>query len=61
MRNATWLCAGAGPADVANRAGNSVEVLLTRSAKCPYDRQPINNQHIQDLLRTYDQLPEVDQ
>jgi hypothetical protein len=35
----TWLCAGADPAEVAQRAGNSVEILLTRYAKCLYDRQ----------------------
>jgi nucleoside-diphosphate-sugar epimerase len=35
----TWLCAGADPAEVAQRAGNSVEVLLSRYAKCLYDRQ----------------------
>ncbi|MFZ3500374.1 tyrosine-type recombinase/integrase [Streptomyces sp. 5.8] len=30
----TWLCADADPVEVAQRAGNSVEVLLTRYAKC---------------------------
>jgi integrase len=39
----TWLAAGADPAQVAQRAGNSVEVLLTRYAKCLYDCQSINN------------------
>ncbi|MGI5196058.1 hypothetical protein ACQEVY_20790 [Streptomyces sp. CA-288835] len=33
----TWLCAGVDPAEVAQRAGNSVEVLLSRYAKCLYD------------------------
>lgn len=51
----TWLCAGADPAEVAQRAGNSAEVLLTRYAKCLYDRASINNQRIEDLLRAYDQ------
>ncbi|MFD3676452.1 tyrosine-type recombinase/integrase [Streptomyces sp. NPDC058613] len=50
----TWLCAGADPAEVAQRAGNSVEVLLTRYAKCLYDRQSINNQRIDELLSAYD-------
>jgi hypothetical protein len=39
----TWPAAGADPAQVAQRAGNSVEVLLTRYAKCLYDCQSINN------------------
>jgi hypothetical protein len=55
------LCAGADSAEVAQRAGNSVEVLLSRYAKCLYDRQSINNQRIDDLLRAYDQPPELDQ
>jgi integrase len=50
----TWLAAGADPAEVAQRAGNSVEVLLTRYAKCLYDRQSINNQRIEDLLTAYE-------
>jgi hypothetical protein len=57
----TWLCAGADPAEVAQRAGNSVEVLLSRYAKCLYDRQSINNQRIEGLLSAYDQPPEPDQ
>ena len=60
----TWLCAGADPADpaeVAQRADNSVEVLLSRYAKCLYDRQSINNQRIEGLLSAYDQPPESDQ
>jgi integrase len=50
----TWLAAGADPAEVAQRAGNSVEVLLTRYAKCLYDRQSLNNQRIEHLLSAYD-------
>ncbi|SCK59343.1 hypothetical protein H180DRAFT_05695 [Streptomyces sp. WMMB 322] len=50
----TWLCSGADPAEVAQRAGNSVDVLLTRYAKCLYDRQSITNQRIEHLLRAYD-------
>ncbi|GAP46287.1 putative Integrase [Streptomyces azureus] len=45
----TWLCASADPAEVAQRAGNSVEVLLSRYAKCLYDRQSINNERIEGL------------
>lgn len=56
----TWLCAGADPAEVAQRAGNSVEVLLSRYAKCLYDRQSINNQRIEGLLSSYDQPRELD-
>ena len=50
----TWLCSGADPAEVAQRAGNSVEVLLTRYAKCLYDRQSITNNRIEYLLTAYD-------
>ncbi|MCP3756972.1 site-specific integrase [Streptomyces sp. TBY4] len=57
----TWLCAGADPAEVAQRAGNSVEVLLTRYAKCLYDRQSINNQRIEGLLSAYDRPADLDE
>lgn len=57
----TWLCAGADPAEVAQRAGNSVEVLLTRYAKCLYDRQSINNQRIEGLLSAYDRPADPDE
>lgn len=57
----TWLCAGADPAEVAQRAGNSVEVLLTRYAKCLYDRQSINNQRIEGLLSAYDRPDDPDE
>jgi integrase len=53
----TWLAAGGDPADpaeVAQRAGNSVEILLTRYAKCLYDRQSLTNQRIEHLLSAYD-------
>ena len=43
------------------RAGNSVEVLLTRYAKCLYDRQSTNNQRIEHLLSANDQPPEQGQ
>ncbi|MCX4905411.1 hypothetical protein [Streptomyces sp. NBC_00878] len=57
----TWLCAGADPAEVAQRAGDSVEVLLSRYAKCLYDRQPINNQRVEGLLSSYDQPSDADE
>lgn len=57
----TWLCAGADAAEVAQRAGNSVEVLLSRYAKCLYDRQSINNQRVEGLLSAYDRPPDPDQ
>ncbi|MGW1277097.1 tyrosine-type recombinase/integrase [Streptomyces tsukubensis] len=57
----TWLCAGADPAEVAQRAGNSVEVLLSRYAKCLYDRQSINNQRIDRLLSAYDHARDPEQ
>ncbi|MFJ4682761.1 hypothetical protein [Streptomyces sp. NPDC088789] len=50
----TWLCSGADPAEVAQRAGNSVEVLLNRYAKCLYDRQSFTNKRIEHLLTAYD-------
>jgi hypothetical protein len=39
---------------VAERAGNSVEVLLSRSAKCVDGRQEIANREIEELLREYE-------
>ncbi|MGC5244193.1 MULTISPECIES: hypothetical protein [Streptomyces] len=56
----TWLYSGADRAEVAERADNSVEVLLSRYAKCLYGRQSINNQRVEGLLSAYDQLPELD-
>lgn len=50
----TWLNAGVDPTEVAERAGNSVEVLMTRYAKCLYGRAAIANQRIQALLDEYD-------
>jgi hypothetical protein len=46
----TWLAAGVDPAEVAQRAGNSVEVLPTRYAECRYDRQSLTNQRSEHLL-----------
>ncbi|GAA0662826.1 hypothetical protein GCM10009548_33050 [Streptomyces malaysiensis subsp. malaysiensis] len=50
----TWLNAGVDPTEVAERAGNSVEVLFARYAKCLYGRQEIANGRIGDLLREYE-------
>ncbi|UUU30896.1 site-specific integrase [Streptomyces sp. CA-210063] len=49
----TWLNAGVDPTEVAERAGNSVEVLMTRYAKCLYGRQAVANQRIEALLNEY--------
>ncbi|GAA2071357.1 tyrosine-type recombinase/integrase [Streptomyces albiaxialis] len=46
----SWLNAGVDSAEVAERAGNSVEVLLTRYAKCLDGRQEIANRRIEELL-----------
>jgi len=46
----TWLNAGVDPTDVAERAGNSVEVLLKRYAKCVDGRQERNNNLIEQAL-----------
>ncbi|MGW6354593.1 tyrosine-type recombinase/integrase [Streptomyces sp. NPDC055092] len=50
----TWLNAGVDPTEVAERAGNSVEVLLTRYAKCLDGRHEVANRRIEDLLREYE-------
>ncbi|MFF3633309.1 tyrosine-type recombinase/integrase [Streptomyces sp. NPDC002250] len=50
----TWLNAGVDATEVAERAGNSVEVLLGRYAKCIDGRQEIVNRKIEDLLREYE-------
>ncbi|WP_369042377.1 tyrosine-type recombinase/integrase [Streptomyces sp. Midd1] len=50
----TWLNAGVDPTEVAERAGNSVEVLLGRYAKCLDGRQEVANRRIEDLLNEYD-------
>ncbi|WP_241197129.1 hypothetical protein OHU17_12290 [Streptomyces goshikiensis] len=42
------------PTEVAERAGNSVEVLLSRYAKCLDGRQEVANRRIEDLLREYE-------
>jgi integrase len=50
----TWLNAGVDPTEVAARAGNSVEVLLSRYAKCIDGRQEVVNRKIEELLREYE-------
>ncbi len=50
----TWLNGGVDPTEVAERAGNSVEVLLTRYAKCLDGRQDVANRRSEDLLREYE-------
>ncbi|WP_439676598.1 hypothetical protein [Embleya sp. MST-111070] len=39
------------PAEVARRAGNSVEVLMSRYVKCLDGRDEINNAKVDELLR----------
>lgn len=50
----TWLNAGVDATEVAERAGNSVEVLLSRYAKCIDGKQEVANRRIEDLLREYE-------
>ncbi|WP_159461010.1 tyrosine-type recombinase/integrase [Streptomyces viridosporus] len=50
----TWLNAGVDPTEVAERAGNSVEVLLSRYAKCIDGRQEVANNRIEKLLSEYE-------
>jgi hypothetical protein len=40
--------------EVAEHAGNSVEVLLSRYAKCIDGRQEVANRKIEELLREYE-------
>lgn len=49
-----WLNAGVDATEVAERAGNSVEVLLSRYAKCLDGRQEVANRRIEDLLDEYE-------
>ncbi|RKN09396.1 tyrosine-type recombinase/integrase [Streptomyces radicis] len=49
----TWLNAGVDPTEVAERAGNSVEVLFARYAKCLFGRHEVANRRIEELLREY--------
>ncbi|MFJ4688254.1 tyrosine-type recombinase/integrase [Streptomyces sp. NPDC088789] len=49
----TWLNAGVDPTEVAERAGNTVEILLARYAKCLHGRHVVANQRIERLLDEY--------
>jgi integrase len=51
----TWLNAGVDPTQVAEWAGNSVEVLLRVYAKCIHGRDRINRKLIEDALRGEDE------
>lgn len=46
----SWLYAGEDPTEVAERASNGVEVLLSRYAKCLDGRQDVANRRIAQLL-----------
>lgn len=50
----TWLNGGVDPTDVAERAGNSVEVLLKRYVKCLDGHRTRNNRLIQKALEIAD-------
>jgi hypothetical protein len=54
----TWLNAGVSPAEVAKRAGNSVEVLLKRYAGCLDNQEDAVNRKIEEALDEEDQAPE---
>jgi integrase len=47
----TWLNAGVDPTQVAEWAGNTVEVLMRVYAKCIHGRDKINRKRIEDALR----------
>ncbi|MFF0482709.1 tyrosine-type recombinase/integrase [Streptomyces sp. NPDC004435] len=48
-----WLNAGMDPTEAARRAGNSVEVLLARYAKCIHGRAAIANQKVESFYAEY--------
>jgi integrase len=50
----TWLNSEVDPTEVAERAGHSVEVLLSRYAKCIDGRKEIANRKIEELLHEYE-------
>jgi len=50
----TWLNAGVDPTQVAEWAGNTVEVLMRVYAKCIHGRDKINRKRIEDALRDDD-------
>jgi integrase len=47
----TWLNAGVDPTQVAEWAGNTVEVLMRVYAKCIHGRDKLNRKRIEDALR----------
>jgi hypothetical protein len=47
----TWLNAGVDPTQVAEWAGNTVEVLMRVYAKCIHGRDKINRKRIEEALR----------
>jgi hypothetical protein len=47
----TWLNSGVDPTEVAERGGNSVEVLLSRYAKCLHGRDAAMNRRIEHTGR----------
>ncbi|WHM36598.1 site-specific integrase [Streptomyces sp. BPTC-684] len=49
----TWLNAGMDPTEAAQRAGNTVEVLLARYAKCLHGRAVVANQKIENFYAEY--------
>jgi integrase len=51
----TWLNAGVDPTQVAEWAGNSVDVLLRVYAKCIHGRDELNRQRIEEALRDDDE------
>jgi integrase len=53
----TWLNAGVDPTQVAEWAGNTVEVLMRVYAKCIHGRDEINRKRIEDALRYDDGAP----
>jgi len=53
----TWLNAGVDPTQVAEWAGNTVEVLMRVYAKCIHGRDEINRKRIEDALRYEDGVP----
>jgi integrase len=51
----TWLNSGVDATEIAERAGNSVEVLLSRYAKCIDGRQvEVANRKSEELLREHE-------
>jgi hypothetical protein len=48
------LNSGVDPTEVAERAGNGVEVLVSRYPQCIDGRREIANRKIEELLREYE-------